>query len=201
MSAFGAARQAPLALGLLMLRADPQYPRIAADRGEQLVQAALDDGRQLALRARDAWGSEPEAIAWHCGISVTFSDAEAGVGSVAVFADYVAPPPRITLYRPAILRLEQAVRSRTAGETGMPSGFADLGRLFLAHELYHHFDCERGTNSMVRRHRVRIFGVGRWHWTCGLSSLAEIAAGAFAQQLLHLEFHPALLDLLIKGDK
>jgi len=49
---------------------------------------------------------------------------------------------------------------------------------------------------------VRIFGMGRWQWTSGLSSLCEIAAGAFAQRLLGLSFHPKLLDLLIlKSEK
>jgi CxxC motif-containing protein (DUF1111 family) len=39
--------------------------------------------------------------------------------------------------------------------------------------------------------------LGRWTWTAGLTTLPEIAAGAFAQQLLGLSFHPKLLDDLV----
>jgi hypothetical protein len=39
--------------------------------------------------------------------------------------------------------------------------------------------------------------LGRWTWTAGLTTLPEIAAGAFAQQLLGLDFHPKLLDDLV----
>ena len=71
--------------------------------------------------------------------------------------------------------------------------------IFLAHELYHHFDCLRGSERLARRHTVEIFGIGDWHWTSGLTSLCEIAAGAFAQRLLGLPFHPKVLDLLLVG--
>jgi hypothetical protein len=71
--------------------------------------------------------------------------------------------------------------------------------MFIAHELYHHFDCLRGHARLSERHAVRIFSVGRWQWTSGLSSLCEIAAGAFAQRLMGLPFHPALLDLLVRN--
>jgi len=73
-----------------------------------------------------------------------------------------------------------------------------IASMFIAHELYHHFDCLRGNARLSQRHTVRIFSVGRWQWTSGLSSLCEIAAGAFAQRLMGLSFHPALLDLLIR---
>jgi hypothetical protein len=55
----------------------------------------------------------------------------------------------------------------------------------------------RGKEALIRRHRTTILKLGRWTWTAGLSTLPEIAAGAFAQQLLGLDFHPKLLDLLL----
>jgi hypothetical protein len=54
---------------------------------------------------------------------------------------------------------------------------------------------------LSQRHTVRIFSVGRWQWSSGLSSLCEIAAGAFAQRLMGLPFHPALLDVLTRDQK
>jgi hypothetical protein len=183
----------PRALGLLQLREDPQYPRIPAARRIGLVEAALEDGRSLADRTGELWGREPAKIAARCDVPVVRSEDDAGFGSVVVYAQYAARTPCITLYVPAILRLDALMAERGAGVCAIGSTVP----VFLAHELYHHFDCLRGSERLSRRHLVKIFGVGSWHWTSGLSSLSEIAAGAFAQQLLDLPFHPKLLDLLL----
>jgi hypothetical protein len=182
------------ALGLMQLRDDPQYRRIPAERRMSLVAAALEDGRALADRTRQSWGTDPAAIAASCNVPVVRSTGNAGFGSVVVFADYTTPPPSITLYLSAIARLDREISERNVE---VCRGIGSTMPIFLAHELYHHFDCLRGNARLSRRHAVKIFGVGRWHWSSGLSSLPEIAAGAFAQRLLGLPFHPKLLDLLI----
>ena len=187
---------APRALGLLQLQDDPQYFRIPVDRHVALVEAALEDGRALADRTRDRWGQDPASIAARCHVPVIHSQDDAGFGSVVVHADYALRPPSITLYLPAILRLERLIAERGAQ---VCHGIGSTVPIFLAHELYHHFDCLRGSARLSRLHAVKIFGVGPWHWTSGLSSLSEIAAGAFAQRLLGLPFHPKLLDLLLVG--
>ncbi|HKB84506.1 MAG TPA: hypothetical protein VKD04_15035 [Burkholderiales bacterium] len=186
----------PQSLGLMQLREDPQYRRIPVERRLALVEAALKDGRSLADRTRNLWGHDPATIATRCNVPVIRSGDDAGFGSVIVHAEYVTRPPSITLYVPAIRRLDKLV-----GENGIAACRCVGGTLpiFLAHELYHHFDCQRGHTRLSRRHAVNLFGLGPWHWTSGLSSLSEIAAGAFAQQLLGLPFHPKLLDLLLVG--
>jgi predicted Zn-dependent protease with MMP-like domain len=185
-------RMAAEELGLLQLRNDPQYPRIPADRRTALVEAALNDGRSLADRTREQWGDVPSIVAARCDVPVIRSEGDAGFGSVVVYADYAPLPPSITLYLPAIRTLDRLIARHSAQACAIGSTVP----IFLAHELYHHFDCLRGGDHLSRRHTVKIFGVGSWHWTSGLSSLAEIAAGAFAQQLLGLPFHPKVLDFL-----
>jgi hypothetical protein len=188
----------PQALGLLQLREDPQYPRVPADERIALVEAALEDGRSLAGRTRDLWGQDAAAIAVRCDVPVIRSEDDAGFGSVIVYAHYAARPPSITLYLPAILQLDRLIAKRG---TRVCRSIGSTMPIFLAHELYHHFDCLRGSVRLSRRYAVKIFSIGPWHWTSGLSSLAEIAAGAFAQQLLGLPFHPKLLDLLMLESK
>ncbi len=182
----------PGAVGLLQLRSDPQFLRIEPERHVTLVEAALADGRFLAADVRSNLGSDPASIAARCDVPVTNSEGEAGFGSIVVFAEYATRPPSITLYGPAIRRLD----TRITGESAARLGISGTRAIFLAHELYHHFDCTR-REPLARRHRVRIFSLGSWTWTSGLTSLAEIAAGAFAQELLGLSFHPKVLDLLL----
>lgn len=187
----------PRTLGLLQLQSDPQFPRIEPGRREALVDAALTDGRFLAADVRSHLGPDPAFIAASCGVPVTDSEDEAGFGSTIVFAEYSTRPPSITLYGPAIRRLD----GKIAGQDAVARlGIAGTRSIFLAHELYHHFDCAR-SEPLGRRHRVRIFGLGSWAWTSGLTSLAEIAAGAFAKELLGLSFHPKLLEQYIPGSQ
>ena len=184
----------PQALGLLQLREDPQYPRIPVERRVALVEAALEDGRSLADRTRDLWGRDPTAMAACCGVPVIHREDDVGFGSTIVYAEYVTRSPSITLYLPAIRHLDRLIAEQGAQAR---LGIDRTGPVFLAHELYHHFDCTRGSAPLSRRHLVQIVRIGPWNWTSGLSSLSEIAAGAFAQRLLGLSFHPKLLDLLI----
>lgn len=180
-------------LGLRQLQADPQFRRIAPERHASLVHAALDDGRVLAMDVKRHLGADPAFIAASCGVPVIESQAQAGFGSTVVFAEYATRPPSITLYLPAIERLDASL---AASAIGRAHGLLRTRPMFLAHELYHHFDCSRAV-PLARRHRVRLFGIGRWAWTSGLASLPEIAAGAFAQALLDLPFHPKYLDSLV----
>jgi hypothetical protein len=68
--------------------------------------------------------------------------------------------------------------------------------MLIAHELYHHLDATGPAPLLARRHRVTLLALGRWRWTSGLTSLSEIAAGAFAQRLLSLRWHARFFDLI-----
>lgn len=181
------------ALGLLALSSDVQFHRIPeAERGEW-VELALQDGRWLAQQACQRWGADPFVIAGRCNVPIIESHTEAGFAGTVIYAEYAVSPPSITLYTPAIRRLDAQI----AKQSHFDWGIERTTPVFLAHELYHHFDCMRGKEALIRQHRVSILKLGRWTWTAGLSTLPEIAAGAFAQQLLGLAFHPKLLDVLV----
>jgi hypothetical protein len=183
----------PRALGLSLLRGDPQDARIEPGRREALVEAALDDGRRMADQARERWGNEPAVIASDCGLSVVECDAEQGWGTAMVYADYNQRTRCIRLFLPAIARLERGLRRHTVCEI---AGVRSARPMLLAHELYHHLDAVRAGPSLARQHRVTLLALGRWRWTSGLTSLSEIAAGAFAQRLLGLRWHPRFFDLI-----
>ena len=73
-------------------------------------------------------------------------------------------------------------------------GQATTQDVFIAHELYHHIEATRSDTPIARRHQATLFRIGSWQWRTGIATLAEIAAGAFAQSLLDLPCHPKVLD-------
>jgi hypothetical protein len=140
------------------------------------------------------WGANPWTIAPRLGVAVVESDEDAGFGSVVVFAEYTRQPPTIKLYRTAIAQMGH--RLAASRLHWMFDAAIDCRPIFLAHELYHHLARIGLAPQLGRKYRVTLLRLGRWRWTSGIASLEEIAAGAFAQSLLGLKFHPRLLELL-----
>jgi len=110
------------------------------------------------------------------GVAVETSDRDGGYGTVIVFADYTPRPPRIRLYRAAIAALD----ARLDGHPDRDLLSAGTRTVFLAHELFHHWEALHPDQVPSRRDRT----------------LSEMAADAFAQSLLGLRHHPALLEKL-----
>jgi hypothetical protein len=145
------------------------------------AEAAQAAGRAAACELRARWGtSDSFELAEKLGVQVDEVDGDGGFGTVVVFADYMPRPPRIRLFRKAIDALEQ----RLAGyPEPLPQGTRPI---FLAHELFHHWEELHAERALLRLYRDR--------------RLPEIAAGAFAQELLGLTHHPGRLDgLMISG--
>ncbi len=182
----------PERLAWTLLREDTQFERIPRERVPTLLDAALADGTQRAARTSCTLGTDPDAIARALRLPVEDVDADAGYGRTIVYAAYLTTPPRVQLYEPRIRTL--ARRLDAPGLAAM-IGVADVRAIYLAHEIYHHLDQTRSGPALAAQHRVPIVKLGGWAWTSGLASLAEVAAGAFAQSLLGLRYHPRLLDL------
>lgn len=186
------ARSDAHALGCALLRED----RLAASLSERemraLTDTALSDGAALAGAVGHRWGRDPDAIAAANRIPVEDAATDAGYGTTIVFAQYRTRPLGIVLYRPAIDALDRRLAVRP-----LPGSFGCGGTrgVFLAHELYHHFDESRAA-PLCRRHRVAALRLGPLRVRAPLAGLREIAAGAFAQRLLDLPFHPRALDLV-----
>jgi hypothetical protein len=181
------------ALGQSLLADDAVFRRIPAEARPTLVDAALSEGRVRAESVSRDFGSDPWTIAKRLGVSVVQSDSDAGFGNALVFAEYTAHPPQITLYHTAIAEMSERLSHpmlRGVLEAG------DCKQVVLAHELYHHLERTGPEPLLRRRYRVTVLQLGRWRWTSGIAALEEIAAGAFAQTLLSLKFHPRLLELL-----
>jgi hypothetical protein len=185
----------PRALAFLQLQADPLFHRVPRVRHAALIDAALADGRALACAHREQGCTDPWALARQAGVPVRESRQDASFGTNVVCAEYRTRGQDVVLYLPVLERLQ--ARSSTHAAL---LGRLDVRSALLAHELYHHFDCGRGQAGIARRHRVGLLRLGSWRWTSGVASLAEIAAGAFAQALLALPFHAKLLELLVVLD-
>ena len=184
----------PETLGLVMLEADVHARRLDCATQLTAVRDALADGAATAeaLRARFP-DLAPHEIAAELNVPVAETDDDPLVGSLWRFAEYQERPARILLYSRGLAPLDGVIAGRLAARLLGP---ATPREVFIAHELFHHVEATRSDTPIARRYQPTLFRIGGWHWRTGITALAEIAAGAFAQSLLDLPCHPKVLDLL-----
>src|SRR5882757_2819888 len=185
----------PESLGLLMLEADLHAARLDHRARLAAVSAALADGAATARSLRERFsGLAPHEIARELQVPVLAIDDDPLVGSIWRFAEYRPHPPRIMLYTRGLAALEQALVDGLAARL---LGRATTQDVFVAHELYHHAETIRSEAPIARRYQATLLQIGKWRWRTGIATLAEIAAGSFAQSLLDLPCHPKVLDYFV----
>ena len=190
------AAASPETLGLSMLKSDLHAARLNDRTQLAAVVDAIADGAATAIDLRKRFpGLSPRRIAGELQVSVVTTGDDPMVGSIWRFAEYRARPPQIVLYTHGLAPLEQALAGTAAARL---LGEAAVEDVFVAHELYHHVEATRAQTPIARRHRATLFQVGKWRWRTGIATLAEIAAGSFAQALLELPCHPKVLDFVAR---
>ena len=178
-----------------MLDADPHARRLDDRARRAAVSDALTDGIATANSLRSSFpGLAPGDIARALEVTTETIDDDPAVGTIWRFAEYRPRPPRILLYTRGLAPLERAL---AAGIGTQLLGNATAQDVFIAHELYHHIETTRPEAPIARRHQATLLQIGSWKWRTGIAVLAEIAAGAFAQQLLGLPCHPNMLDKVV----
>lgn len=133
----------------------------------------LEAARQVKAEFGDV---DLDTLAARMGVTVETSDRDGGYGTVIVFADYTPRPPTIRLYRAAIAALDARLGIYPDRDL-LPDG---TRAVFLAHELFHHWEALHPDQTPSRRGR----------------ELSEAAAGTFAQSMLGLRHSPAFLEKL-----
>jgi hypothetical protein len=186
----------PEALGLLILSSDPQIRHLQTANHLEVVRSALAEGRRIAADLRSRFGdTPPDGIARALGLTVRESTGDPIRGGVLVYAEYCEKTSEILLFREALRLLWTGLENVTAAHSFKAT---DLVQMFVAHELYHYVEvaAKQHRSTIARRHCVTVAKLGAWRWHSGLVSLGEIAAGSCAQELLGLDCHPKMFDLI-----
>jgi hypothetical protein len=73
-------------------------------------------------------------------------------------------------------------------------GYVDVCEMLLAHELFHVIQL-RTPQLYINQKHIRLWSLGRWHNDSKLVSLEEVAAMAFAQELMGMQVTPYIYDV------
>lgn len=154
--------------------------------------AAQKCGMDLAHKARQEWGAVScQEMAEQLGVRVErlpMPDGE-GMLTFAMFHE----PDLIQIFTDNAAATELLIRESGGIEC---LGKVDICEMLLAHELFHALQA-REQSLYVDRKLVRLWKLGPFERHSKLLSLEEVAAMAFAQELLQINHTPYLYDVLM----
>lgn len=156
------------------------------------IAAANSCGREEAQKLRLNYPEEtPAAIARELGFEIRMKHVPTGGGHV-IFAEY-EEPDRITVYTDAADRGDEVLNSNQISQR---IGFLPVAETLIAHELFHGIEYRNKDRIYTQTERIELWKKpfsNRSRIRC----LSEIAAMAFAGELLQTQVSPFLLDVLL----
>lgn len=170
---------------------DPLEGRFDRQQKQEYTKAANVCGKEWAVRIMKTYQTRsPKELARKMGIKILTPDTPAGGGQV-IFAQFVQPD-EITVYMDCIRRA-----SRLAEESGCI--LLEKDRLFdvlLAHELFHAVEEQHADEIYTRTEKVELWRKP-FSNRSSIACLSEMAAMAFARELLGMDCSPYMLDVLL----
>lgn len=173
----------------LELEQDPVFAHLTVGQRRWYVERALAIGREQAAHFN---GATPSAVAVQLGVQVRVLNQENRFAGMVVRAEHDAGV--ITLYTPSV----QQVAELLTQVLPEPWQWEQVEGLHVAHELFHHLEETRIKPVHEQLPAVVTFRLGRlWQTRSRARQCREIAAHAFAKELLGVPFLPNAVDWLI----
>ena len=170
---------------------DPLDGKFSREQKISYTKAAGGCGREWARRTAAEYGTRsPRELAGKMGLKVKRPDTPTGGGQV-IFAQFVRPD-EITVYMDCIRRA-----SALAAESGCRLLEEEtLFDVLLAHELFHAVEERHDREIYTRTEKVELWKKP-FSNRSSIACLSEMAAMAFAGELLGLPCSPYMLDVLL----
>lgn len=168
-----------IALAALELANDKNFNKLPNDKRIELIEDALRIGSDAADNVISECGtSDPRKIAEILNVKIFGLDRGKFKKS-----EYRRKNKEIVIYRDALEKM--------AAEITDPDLSKRILRLLIAHELFHHLENVK-LGPIYKRFKFKgRFGLGYY-----IKGLSEVAAQAFTQKLLGIEFSPQVFDYL-----
>lgn len=171
---------------------DPLNGRVTVEEYLPHYHAAQQCGVELAQQVRSEFGAVScEDLAEKLEVRVVRLPMPDGDG-LLTFAAF-EEPNLIRVYTDNA-EATQAIIAQSGGNADL--GDVDICQMLLAHELFHVMQL-RHPELYVNQKHIRLWKIGPWIRESRLLSLEEVAAMAFAKELLGLKVNPYLYDVLM----
>ncbi|MDD3361451.1 MAG: hypothetical protein PHW34_07260 [Hespellia sp.] len=177
--------------GMYAFEREPLEGKISLGQKKQYIKAANECGRSWAKKVMKEYETaQPETIAKKMGIAVKKTARPIG-GEIVLFAQFVRPN-EITIFTDCIHKanlLEKECDCKILQED-------ILEKILLSHELFHAVEEKHQKEIYTHTEKIELWKKpfsNRSKIVC----LSEIAAMAFAAEIMRLQVSPYMLDILL----
>ena len=178
--------------GMYAFRHEILEGKFTDEQKKAYIAAANSCGKEEARKLRLKYPKETaEAIARELGFTIVMKSVPTGGGHV-IFAEY-EEPYRITVYTDAADRGNEVLKSDRISES---IGNLSVTETLIAHELFHGIEYRNRDEIYTQTERIELWKKpfsNRSRIRC----LSEIAAMAFAREMLQTQVSPFILDVLL----
>ena len=170
---------------------EPLEGKFTEEQKDSYTVKANACGREWARRMAAQYGTRsPWLLAEKMGMKVKLEERPTG-GGLVLFAQFVQPD-EITIFTDCI---DRAAALQVEWKCPLLEGEALKGTL-LAHELFHAVEEQHAEKIFTRTEKVELWRKP-FSNRSAIACLSEIAAMAFAAELMELEASPYMLDVLL----
>lgn len=173
---------------------EPLNGKFSDEQRSELTVKAVACGIEYAKKYMEKYQVKtPEELADKLGMVVAYPEIPQNADRV-LFAEFKTPN-KVFIYSDA---LKKASETMEEPEVRMILGHQlNIGRLLLAHELFHFVEEQNEKVIFTRTERVELWAPKPFHNRSGITVLGEIAAMAFAKQFVGISYSPYVMDVFL----
>lgn len=178
--------------GLYAFRRDPLDKKISDEDKVSIINESIDCGCMEARMLREKYG-EMDSSSYAEKLNIDILEVEAhDDGSYILFAKF-NDPNKVSVYMESVRKAEALVQSNDLSNLICGVNIKDV---LIAHEMFHFIESQKN-DIYTRNKKIQLWKLGPIKYKSGLVVLGEIAAMAFAKELLQLDYSPHLFDVLL----
>jgi hypothetical protein len=178
--------------GLYTFKRDPLHAKVSDEEKTEMIEKANECGRQEAIVLKEKYGIK-SCRQYAKSLGITISDIEEkNSEDYILFAKFNAPN-QVSINADNVKKAVEIVKEENISFLIDEVNIEDV---LIAHEMFHFIE---GNNKEIytKNVKIRLWKLGPIKYDSGLVSLGEIAAMAFAKELLNLTYYPNLFDILL----
>jgi hypothetical protein len=178
--------------GLYTFKRDPLCNKVTDKEKAEMIEKANACGREEAIALKEKYGVKTcREYAEILGLTI-FEIEERNSDDYILFAKFNSPN-KISICINNVKKAEEMVKKENLN---LLIDGVKIDDVLIAHEMFHFIE---GKNKEIytRKTKIRLWQLGPLKNDSGLVALGEIAAMAFAKELLQLSYYPNLFDILL----
>lgn len=171
---------------------DPIHNKVSYEKKKEMIEKADECGRLEAIALKNKYGAK-SCLEYAELLGIKVSKLEDGDSKDYILFAKFNSPNKISIYMKNVRKAEELVEDE---KLNMLLDGVKIEDVLIAHEMFHFIE-DKNKGIYTRTEKIELWKLGPVKYNSGLVALGEIAAMAFAKELLQLSYYPNLFDILL----